>query len=420
MSNNSQSIAPARLERRLQASVVVLSLLGTLLLAMGTDFRLPALFELPNLQDMDQQESNPLGLGLAMLAGVTSLLITDLKRWVQIGGLAANVLALIAVGISVFQYRVFDPGIQLLAIANLLVYLQIILQFQKKTIRIFWQLVMLSLLQVVVACALNLGVMFGVLLVVYLCCAMRVLMLLYVERESIRYSVPSGREVPQGQDVSATAAGTPARERWFDEAVAGQLGGPAVNRTMWRLIALSCVLTMVLTALIFSVVPRYHRAAWQGFAATTIRMVGYSDEVTVGDLGPVVQNPEVVMRVQLFDPETNQPFAVQGRALFRGAVLSKYDGRGVWKRKSSGRTRHALNATLVGEVSSDDHLVRQEITMTRSDSDVMFSIYPPHSLSNFRGVFSYYIVYRLYSRVKYSSSGSYLNLPATSNSSLYF
>ena len=236
MSNDSHAIEPARLERRLQVSVVTLALLGTLLLGMGQmNYRLPT---------------------LVLLTGATSLLITDFKRWVQIGGFVANVAALVAVGFSVGDYLVFDTESQLLAIANLLVYLQIILQFQKKTIRIFWQLVRLSLLQVVVACALNLGVMFGALLVVYLCCVLRVLMLLYVLRETNRYSDPKGREVPRGQNVSATPAGSPTGQRWFGETVVGQLGGPAVNREMWRLMGLTTALTMVLTVLIFSVVPR--------------------------------------------------------------------------------------------------------------------------------------------------------------------
>ena len=362
MPNNPEITAPARLERRLQVSAVLLSLLGTLVLGMGQmNYRLPL---------------------LVLLTGSTSLLVTDFRRWIEIGTFVANIAAIAAVVFSISDYLVFDTETQLLAIANLLVYLQIILQFQKKTIRIFWQLVVLSLLQVVVACALNLGVMFGGLLIVYLCCVLRVLMLMYVQRETESHSHRQERDEPGRRNVFRSISSVPADSfptdgRWFGEAVSGQLGGPAVNRSMWRLIALTSALTMVLTAMIFSAVPRYHREAWEGIGDRTIRIVGFSDEVTVGDLGPVIQDPQVVMRVQLIDPESHKPFSLLGRALFRGAVLTDYQGDGVWKRRYKRRNRQPLRDTVSGEITSDDHVVRQEITMPHSNIEVMFSIYPP-------------------------------------------
>ena len=54
-----------------------------------------------------------------------------------------------------------------MAIANLLIYLQIVLFYQQKNPRLYWQLTVLSLLQVVVSAALNVGFEFGLVLILY-------------------------------------------------------------------------------------------------------------------------------------------------------------------------------------------------------------------------------------------------------------
>ena len=75
--------------------------------------------------------------------------------------------ALLAVVFSVSNFFHVSSEDQLLAVANLLVYLQVVLLFQKKTGRMYWQLLVLNVLQVVVGAALDLDMLFGLLLVVY-------------------------------------------------------------------------------------------------------------------------------------------------------------------------------------------------------------------------------------------------------------
>ena len=84
----------------------------------------------------------------------------------------------------------------MLALADLLVYLQVILLFQEKDQRVYWWLAVMSLLQVVVAARFSQAVWFGVLLVVYMMvglCALDAAGALTAEWNRHRRRQPGGR-----------------------------------------------------------------------------------------------------------------------------------------------------------------------------------------------------------------------------------
>src|SRR5688572_18551291 len=124
-------------ERLLQIHVAVLAALGTLLLGMG-----------------QQKATLPV---LAIFAAVTSVYFTDILRWFWLNRTLGNIAAIGGLLVASYEFFYENPSEQqLLAIANLLVYLQIVLLYQKKNERRYWYVMVLSLLQVVVAAALNL------------------------------------------------------------------------------------------------------------------------------------------------------------------------------------------------------------------------------------------------------------------------
>jgi hypothetical protein len=130
-------------DHMLPLAVAIVSALGVVMLGMGQrDLRLAL---------------------VALVAIAASFILTDLKDWVRLNRMVANVAALAAVGASIRDFMRFDADTQLLAIANLLIYLQIVLLFQEKQFRVYWQVLVLSLLEVVIGAALNLGAIFGVL-----------------------------------------------------------------------------------------------------------------------------------------------------------------------------------------------------------------------------------------------------------------
>ena len=290
--------------------LAAIAFLGTLMLGMGQmDYRLPI---------------------VTAVAAALGLYVTDKKKWFRLSGMVANIAAIIAVAISVRDYYEFDAESQLLAIANLLVYLQLIMFFQEKTIRIFWQLLTLSLLQVVVAAALNLSVMFAVLILVYVFLAIAVLMHLHMYRLRIAHGLA-------GPTSSTSLGERRGRAVWFGAT------RDFIGRRVRKMIAIHVVFvglaSLALTIVIFFSIPRRpDQGVWTRFAPTTIHTVGYSGSVDFVSFGPIQQDPEVVMRVEFLQEDRDEPYYLSSEPLFRGRVLTYYDGEG-WRfrKKAEGK-----------------------------------------------------------------------------------
>ena len=202
---------------------------------------------------------------------------------------------------------------QFISVANLLIHLQIILLFQKKAPRIYWQLITLSLLQVVVAAALNLFVMFGPLLVLYTCFAISALLLFFVYRQVDPYLLPDD-QVSKNHDQTVEVVAT----QQF--ALAGSASPP--RRTLlsatyvWDFILLG-VSTIVVSAGVFLLMPRFGDDVWRAKSKATTGLS--EDEVDLQDVGSIYENPTVVMRVSFLDETTKQPYRVSGYPYFRGS-----------------------------------------------------------------------------------------------------
>ena len=97
-------------QRLLAISVAALALLGTILLGMG---------------QMDA--SLPL---LMLTVAVTSVYFTDIQGWFRLNRVAASVGAVIAAAMAVADWNRYGPDQRLVAIANFLVYLQVVLLYQ--------------------------------------------------------------------------------------------------------------------------------------------------------------------------------------------------------------------------------------------------------------------------------------------------
>lgn len=102
-------------------------------------------------------------------------------------------------------------------------------------------------------------------------------------------------------------------------------GTPAARR-LHRAVALTSVLVafgaLVLGAGIFFVIPRFTTGYLSALGMKPGLMTGFSDNVTLGEIGRIKKSPEVVMRIRA-DAE---PGRVQGTH-WRGIGLTNFDGR---------------------------------------------------------------------------------------------
>jgi transglutaminase-like putative cysteine protease len=365
------------LQRLLQINLATLAGLATLLLSMGEDTPGKAL--------------------LVWLAAGTSIWLTDVRGWLRLNRTMASAAAL-ALGLW-FAARWMRVGGQarILVVADLVVYLQVILFFQKKDRSTYWLLAIISLLEVVVAAWFSQGAMFGVLLVVYMLTGLSALALLFLYTQWSRYQRVA--EPPQPKPPPGSRWPLADQSAVSTTAVGSSRAG--IVRELFLRLAMLGLGTLVLTAVIFISVPRRGHSAWRGALLTPRTIVGFNDAVTLGQLGLILESREEVMRVHLTDYRSGQLLPVQPQLYLRGVILTHYD-RGQWTHPAPRRPppnfflepfdpRGDLSGDLPDDPPDEDQVegpasaapprppgqwVRQQIKVEPLDRDELFCIWP--------------------------------------------
>ncbi len=169
---------------------------------------------------------------------------------------------------------------------------------------------------------------------------------------------------------------------------------------------------LVITAGLFFFLPRTARAAFQHLTSPHLHLAGFSNRVTLGDIGEIKRNNTPVMHVRMDKLED------RGLALkWRGAALSEFDGR-TWSNPptqskvltpdpagqlvldhaaSSSMPRHISYAVHLEEMASDALFFAGAAEYLRIDSTVF-----RNSLDNYRVRFSdsHNLSYQVYSRLE--------------------
>lgn len=339
------------LERLLQINMATLAVLGALLLGMG-----------------QQSAGAPL---LVMAAAGVSVWLVDFTRRIGIGRWTVNVLMIVAAVYSLHDFFPLGNELQALGFARLLVWMQIILLFQRKIVRIYWLLVMLSLLQVVVATLFSQGALFGVLLAVYMLLGFSAMTLLSLHRQWVRHRPNGGktRETAPAAFVSTPGGG----------------GQTAVGSDLFRRLGRMGLYTLGLTLIMFFAVPRFGQVAWRGAVVHPQPMVGFTDEVELGEMGRIIESREEVMKVRFFRDSEDESRPLGGEVYLQGAILMAYD-HGQWSvgQPSISFGENPLTRPRRRPLGG---ITKQKITIEGTDRRELFFVAPYIALKD-----NYYIV----------------------------
>ncbi len=294
-----------------------------------------------------------------------SAYLTDVTGRFSLKQSTANWLALGVVALSVVNaFRIDRHGL-LIAAANLQSYLQFVLLFQPKTPRVYWQLALLSLGQVAIASTLVPGPTFGVLLLAYVFVGVVAFAVLLLHVESKRFRRPTPALAPAA-DVGRRHVSRRAPELFSHAAPAN--AGVIARALVGQAIGI-VLLTLGVTAILFFSLPRWNIPNREVDSSEPLRTVGFSKTVTLGELGGVVNNPNVVMRVEFFHGYSNRPFKLAGEPLFRGTVVTQYEG-GQWSQSAPSSPPVPL------PVRDKSPFVRQRITVEPLDVTELFCACP--------------------------------------------
>lgn len=344
------------IDRALQWNTAAVAIVGALFLALG-------------------HESGWLPALLAVAAAV-SVLVTDLIPRLRLNRVVGNLIAIAAVAWSLYDFLERTSDQQLMAISQMLVILQVLLLFQEKTGRSYWQLLVLSLLQVVVAAALNSGVEFGVLLAVYMVLSLLALVLLCAHHDlgGERTAPPAVQAdlTPWQTLLARPELGKPARP---PHPPASPLG----SRLLFRQLLALTLATAALTSVFFYITPRLSESSWRSQRKGGSAVAGISQQIELEEFGRIHQSNQVVLRVILTDASDRTPYTMIGEPYFQGGVLTHYErdeGKSRW-------TYFPLRAverynTFSGRGRGDARrtLVRQDCMLELANSPIAFAIFP--------------------------------------------
>ncbi len=345
-----------KVERYLQICTAVVAVIGSLLLGIGE--RAP---ELPVMM---------------FIAALTSVIFTDILGWLRLPKIIANIFMIFIAAIALSDFFNSTSQLQLYAVANLLVYVQIVILFQQKTARLYGHLAVFSLLQVVVASLLNVGVIFGALLFIYLVFAFLALSLFNIYRQiTVMEKENHQSTVLSAQSTGQTTIGTESSEWAFlmRERPRGRtglalksVGDQTIATGFFRYIIGIGMIVMVFTMVFFYCIPRTGNSAWHHPGLSNAGRTGMTREITLGQVGRILQDNRIALRVSFTDEKINEPYEVAGDPYLSGTVLTRY----VPKRGSANwlPTGLAVGSTTVQlepiqNIPAGHDLVRQDITV---------------------------------------------------------
>lgn len=140
----------------------------------------------------------------------------------------------------------------------------------------------------------------------------------------------------------------------------------------------------VLTLLFYFFIPRIGAGGFQQHHGESLRTTGFTEQVDLGAIGPVKQDPNIVMRVELPEVIADEP---DGEPLYlRGVAYNRYNGRS-WSNGLSHRrmltelpqgTFTLRTSSMKPEAATRG--LRQDILLEPLDTAVLFGISTPFSV----------------------------------------
>ena len=276
------------------------------------------------------------------------------------------------------------------AVAELLVLVQAILMLQKKGRRIFEQLGVFCLLDLVVAAVFGNTIGFGILMVPLCLIAAFALSLLAVVSASEGLSQLEDTNTDQSTPKRQKVSGTDKSITITSQDAAISLAASAGRLPVVAILSVGPSV-LLLAAVFFYLLPRTTTASRD--ASSGNALVGFSDEVNLKQIGKMQQNPAIAARTKVTDTANGKPYTIVGDLYLRGKVLERYDvlpsRRGVnsayWKSVPIGITSggqplpSAWNPTRTSDTNFYD-VTQFAVTCNDMRSPSLFAPAPYHRL----------------------------------------
>ena len=270
---------------------------------------------------------------ISFLGGFLGLLLVDWLRVIRIQGWLANTASILILLFAMKDFYGGDSAAKLISVGQLLVYLQTVLMFQEKTPRLYWQVLVLSLLQVVVASIFNLNFEGGLLFVIYFAVAGTMMMLQCdftqwfevkrVNRMNVSHARSRIESLGRG---SYSCDGSPAC-LVFEPQVPNSYGRLVRNLIPWL------TASLVFSTVLFYNIPRLD-TPWLGPGVKKVTATGLSLDLDLNNKGEISDSGRLIFRAWFSEPQTERKIPLAENPYFRGMPLPRWgiqDGVTTWK-----------------------------------------------------------------------------------------
>jgi len=342
-------------------------------------------------------EGNPFPEILTPALAIVAYVLTERTRTIHLPVAWANALGVVAFLYAGYQMFGTTIEVRLLAGAHLVVYLTWIVLFQEKRLAQYWWMCALSVLQVAIGSILTISSSYGGMLLGFMFAAIWTLSVFSQYQAYLQYGqsgelaeeaarVGLASRLREGLRTGYRPGGNQARAFLMQRSTArGTMQLDPDERWLGVRFALSMMAVsggaLLVAVGFFLFIPRLWagRTEW-GSTDTkqyrTAAMTGFTTEVRLGDMVPLLENPKRVLQVSLFSRD-GAPLDLErycarlgySEPLFRGATLEMYDN-GTWTGMGRGPT---LEPVLVSPVFN---CVRQQILMEPLGTPMLFAIEP--------------------------------------------
>ncbi len=273
-------------------------------------------------------------------AVIFSWIYTDWLKWLRLNKIIAYMAMILGAVVAIRDYFNGVDSQQLYSVANLLIYVQLPLYFQTKSRRIFEQLGIFLLLELVVASLVNDNVFYGLLLIPALAigCSTMILFSYFITNSK------SGESLSESEGMVARLLGWVGSETHLKAKPSGiqlELNReselvPQSNRAhlFGELLPTSFALFAFAIAF-FYLLPRINKDAYEGTWRQGV--VGFSERVSLAQIGQLLQSDQVMMRMSFRDGGSGRTYDPLEAPYIRGVALSNYEAgfeHGDWTQDS--------------------------------------------------------------------------------------
>ncbi len=324
---------------------------------------------------------------LVILCVLLAIINTDWLGWFRIHPYVSYIGMVIGAILAIIEFWYGRQVEQLYAVANLLVYVQLPIYFQRKHHRLFEHWGVFLLLEFIVASLLNDNVLFGLMLaiVVVIGCAAMMMLATYVSSEHAGTSGPEASGALAkflrwiGQEQSMRCKGTGIIMTGISQPEAKDKPRRFLGWTRGFSIGFGII---PFALVYFFALPRLHTGAYEGLGRGRAA-VGFSGTVSLDDVGELMSNNDIALRLTISDPKTDRNYHPTEPPYIRGVVVPYYQGDGRWQTTdhftgyNSSATEKLLSINqLRREMREKDQFLRVEIQEQSYFGATQFSIPP--------------------------------------------